>query len=189
MVIPSISINRRALLGRLTARGVAAAAGASLVGLAGSRGARAANDVPNGIKFSNVAICVASLEHSARFYREVLGFTPMDRRQFEGAIFGRQLSLGGPAKLANQIIALGDLRIELIQYDKPKYSGAAIHAPTNQPGLTHLAFRFKDLDKVLGAVPKFGGTVLEETRIKLGTLDVVFCTDPDNVRLELGSVT
>lgn len=176
-------LTRRFLVGTLVPGGFFAGS----FGMSASAADEAA--APNGAAFANLGLCVTHLDRSVAFYRNALGFSAGDKHDFEGEMFARQLSLGKAAKLTGQMVTLGTLRIELIQYHVPQYTGAAVKASTNQPGLTHLSFRFRDLNKVVEAIPKFGGQVFPETKIRFGKLDVLFGADPDNVRLELGSVT
>jgi predicted enzyme related to lactoylglutathione lyase len=59
----------------------------------------------------------------------------------------------------------------------------------NQLGLTHLSVRVDDVDAVAAVVEARGGSVVSGTRTILGdgetSLDLVYCTDPDGVRIEL----
>ncbi len=59
----------------------------------------------------------------------------------------------------------------------------------NQLGLTHLSVRVDDIDTVAEAVESLGGTVVAGTRTTMelpgASLDFVYCTDPDGVRIEL----
>jgi len=56
----------------------------------------------------------------------------------------------------------------------------------NQLGLTHLSFRVDDLEAVAQKIEEMGGTVHTGTRTTFGpTLDFIYCTDPDGVRIEL----
>ena len=59
----------------------------------------------------------------------------------------------------------------------------------NQLGLTHLSIRVDDIDATAAAIESLGGSVVRSTRTALPfgdvTLDFVYCTDPDGVRIEL----
>jgi lactoylglutathione lyase len=59
----------------------------------------------------------------------------------------------------------------------------------NELGLTHLSLRVDDVEATATTVEALGGTVVRTTRtsIPLGhtTLEFVYCTDPDGVRIEL----
>ena len=65
--------------------------------------------------------------------------------------------------------------------------GPAEARPMNQPGLTHMAVRVEDLDETLREIERFGGRVLDKTRIYNPVFDahLVYVTDPDGTRLEL----
>jgi len=62
-------------------------------------------------------------------------------------------------------------------------SGVFSHYGINALGLTHLGV--EDVDQVAAAIAAAGGTVHEETRTTLGSLDFVYCSDPDGTRVEL----
>jgi predicted enzyme related to lactoylglutathione lyase len=52
-----------------------------------------------------------------------------------------------------------------------------------------LSIRVDDVDAVAEMVERLGGTVVAATRTTFGTtLDFVYCTDPDGVRIELMNI-
>ena len=59
----------------------------------------------------------------------------------------------------------------------------------NQLGLTHLSIRVDDVAAVAATLEALGGTVLADSRTTFdlpgASLDFVYCTDPDGVRIEL----
>ncbi len=52
-------------------------------------------------------------------------------------------------------------------------------------GLTHLSFWVDELDPLIDTLVSLGGTLLPETRLTMGPLDLVFLADPDGTRVEL----
>ena len=80
-------------------------------------------------------------------------------------------------------------KVELLDYASPGTTGSAERRPMNQLGLTHLSLRVDDVGAVAATIESLGGTVVRSTRTTLdfdGTsLDFLYCTDPDGVRIEL----
>jgi catechol 2,3-dioxygenase-like lactoylglutathione lyase family enzyme len=137
--------------------------------------------------FSHLGICVSDLERSLRFYCEALGFSAAESHVV-GDEFGRLMELEGVA-LRSQFVRRDGVAIELLQYSSPAVVGEPVRRPMNQLGLTHLSVRVDDVEAVAAAVARLGGTVVTGTRTTFDlagtTLDFVYCTDPDGVRIEL----
>ena len=60
----------------------------------------------------------------------------------------------------------------------------------NQLGLTHLSLRVDDVEAAAATIEALGGTVVRPDpdhlrRSVRSSLDFVYCTDPDGVRIEL----
>jgi lactoylglutathione lyase len=79
--------------------------------------------------------------------------------------------------------------VELLGFTEPGTTGEGGRRPMNQLGLTHFSLRVDDVEAVAAAIVALGGSVVDGTRttFDLGgaTLDFVYCTDPDGVRIEL----
>lgn len=134
--------------------------------------------------FSHFGICVSDLERSTRFYCEGLGFEAAEAHAV-GDEFGPLMELDG-VSLRSQFLRRDAVAIELLHFTTPDQIGEAVRRPMNQLGLTHLSLRVDDVDAVAETVERLGGTVVAETRTRFGsTLDFVYCTDPDGVRIEL----
>jgi hypothetical protein len=54
-------------------------------------------------------------------------------------------------------------RLELLWYSDPECTSTERHRPMNRVGLTHLAFRVRDLDGLCAQIEDAGGTVLPST--------------------------
>ena len=132
---------------------------------------------------SHIAVCASDLDHSIRFYTEVFGFA-LDQRIDIGAPFETLTELP-PIKGSAAFLNKDGVRLELVSYQTPEMIGPAERPPMNQLGLTHLAFTVTDLDAVIGRMAANGGTVIDQTRVSTPAGDLIFCTDPDGVRLEL----
>ncbi len=139
------------------------------------------------VTFSHLGICVSDVERSVRFYCEGLGFEAAEVHQV-GSEFGRLMELED-VRVESRFVRGHGMAIELLAYQSPGHIGEPVRRPMNQLGLTHLSVRVDDVDAVAATVAALGGVVLTETRttFEMGTttLDFVYCTDPDGVRIEL----
>jgi len=137
--------------------------------------------------FSHLGICVSDLDASLRFYCEGLGFTEVAAHEV-GEEFAALMEVEG-VRLRSRMITKDGVTVELLGFDAPGVTGDGARRPMNQLGLTHLSLRVDDVDAVAATVEALGGTVVRATRtgLPLGevTLDFVYCTDPDGVRIEL----
>jgi catechol 2,3-dioxygenase-like lactoylglutathione lyase family enzyme len=141
------------------------------------------------LSFSHVGICVSDLDRSIRFYCQGLGFELVESHTV-GTEFGKLMEVEGNIVLQSRFVTRDGVRIELLRFDEPGYQGPAARRPMNQLGLTHLSVRVQDVDAVAASIRELGGTVFAHTRTKFSnpdgsTMDFVYCTDPDGVRIEL----
>jgi len=87
------------------------------------------------------------------------------------------------------MIARDGVTLELLGFDSPGVTGDGVRRPMNQVGLTHLSLRVDDVEALAATIEALGGAVIRSTRttMDLGgvTLDFLYCTDPDGVRIEL----
>ncbi len=136
------------------------------------------------ISVSHFGICVTDLERATRFYTRVLGFE-VSHGVKAGPPFD-VLSELPDMDLAATFLVRDGVMIELLCYESPTAVGSPERRPMNQIGLTHMAISVDDIDAVADRIAEQGGQVLSSTRVDLpdkGSL--MFCTDPDGVRLEL----
>jgi predicted enzyme related to lactoylglutathione lyase len=139
-----------------------------------------------GVKVSHVGVCVADMARSARFYTEALGFTEE-----------YYLDVGPPGDACDVLTELPGLscrvgffqqdgiRIELCTYTSPAVVGPAERRAMNQLGLTHLSLIVEDLDATAARIAEYGGEVHGHTRIMTPHGAMIFCSDPDGIRIEL----
>lgn len=137
------------------------------------------------LRLTHLGICVADLEVSLRFYRDVLGFVETGRFRGQGDPTATVLELPQDVDLEAVYLERDGWRIELLYYRVPGALGSGDPAAMNARGLTHLSFRVDDLDAVLEQVVEYGGRVLAHTRTGTGPAAVLFVTDPDGTRVEL----
>jgi lactoylglutathione lyase len=188
--VTSIFDKEAAIVGRRTLLGsIAGVAGSVLIGKSalGAEG----NGIGVSAEFIHVPTCVSNLERSTRFYIEVFGFEKrMKMVETGGALMNKMMELEG-TQLKAQMIGLGGLQLELLEFVSPPSKGPNTRRAMNQLGLGALAFRVKDLEGILKAIRDHGGAVVDQSRIQLsgpdspGPATIVFCTDPDGTRLEL----
>jgi predicted enzyme related to lactoylglutathione lyase len=75
---------------------------------------------------------------------------------------------------------------ELLQMTSPPCFGPRERRPMDQLGLTHLAFWVDDIDQGAARVRAAGGKSHESTRTTFRSgVEMIYCTDPDGVRVEL----
>jgi len=135
-------------------------------------------------RFSHIGICVQDIEQSIRFYRDALAFSVAENYQIGNEV-GRTMEVDG-VTLRSQFLRREDgISLELLCFDTPDCFGPRERRAMNQYGLTHLSFWVDDLDAALEKVRAAGGTVHSHTDNDLGYIRLIFCTDPDGVRVEL----
>jgi glyoxylase I family protein len=137
-------------------------------------------------RLSHIGICVAELDRSVRFYRDVLGFVELSRLQVKGPEAARLLDIEG-GELQAVYLERDGTRIELLYYPVVGHQGTEQPQPMNRLGFTHLSLRIADLDALLTAIESAGGHRLSHTRVdneSWGT-HAMFVTDPDGLRIEL----
>jgi len=135
------------------------------------------------VTFSHIGVCVSDMERSKRFYTEALGFK-IDHVVDAGAPF-HLMSEVPELKLHATFMTLGAVMIELLYHEIPRAVGPAERRPMNQLGLTHLSIVIDDIATVSDLIERYGGHALSQTRVKTPVGDMMFCTDPDGVRIEL----
>jgi catechol 2,3-dioxygenase-like lactoylglutathione lyase family enzyme len=133
--------------------------------------------------FSHYGVCVSDMEASTRFYVEALGYTKAEDFTV-GSEFAVLMGLD-EVTLTSQFLEKDGARLELLSFAVPEPVGDKVMRPINKLGLTHLSFRVDDVDAAAALVAEHGGTVHPETRTTMGTLDFVYCSDPDGTRVEL----
>ena len=138
--------------------------------------------------WSHIGICVSDLERSMRFYCEAFGFVASDSYDVGNEYRGlMEMEPDKDVRLLSRFLQHeGPTRIELLYFASPASDGSRTRRRMNQFGLTHINFRVKDdLDAVLAKIRALGGQVHDHTRTRVGTVDVVYCSDPDGVRIEV----
>lgn len=135
---------------------------------------------------SHLGLCVTDLARAERFWCDGLGFERAERYELTDTIapgLAEALEVPAPVDLVSQMIVLGEMKIELLDYRTPAVEGTP-SATRRQLGLTHLSFWVDDVDAAAQRLVEFGGTILPTTRTNPG-IAIQFLTDPDGTRVEL----
>jgi catechol 2,3-dioxygenase-like lactoylglutathione lyase family enzyme len=137
------------------------------------------------IRLTHVGICVANMERSLRFYRDLLGFGFEHDLHVEGEPSDTLLQLRGVV-LDAAYLARDGVRIELLRFASPAPPAPRVRS-MHEHGLTHLSFRVADLDATLTALRAAGERILEETVIRIPEFGAAACmiVDPDGQLIEL----
>jgi glyoxylase I family protein len=136
---------------------------------------------------SHIGICVSDLAVSLRFYCEGLGFTEVASHEV-GEEFAVLMEVEG-VRLRSRMIAKDGVTLELLGFDFPGVTGDGGRRPMNRIGFTHLSLKVDDVEGTAAVIESLGGVVVRSTRTTFAfgdsTLDFLYCTDPDGVRIEL----
>jgi catechol 2,3-dioxygenase-like lactoylglutathione lyase family enzyme len=137
----------------------------------------------SGMMFSHIGVCVSDMERSRRFYTEALGFTVSHSIE-AGAPF-HVLTEMSELKLLATFMTRDGIMVELLYNERPPTIGPAERRPMNQLGLTHLSFTVTDMEATTERIARYGGHVYPHTKVTGPAGDMMFCTDPDGIRIEL----
>ena len=144
----------------------------------------------DGIRVSHVALAVADMEISTRFYAEGLGFEPSPDWE-SGDEVAEVSEVKPPVRLRSRYLTKGGFRLELLNWLSPPVEGVASEA-RNQRGLTHLAFRVDDIEGTEARLLELGGTPIPAAHSRVpgrtaqgGQFALAALCDPDGIRIEL----
>jgi len=143
------------------------------------------------VQLSHRGVCVSDLAASERFYRDALDFADhQDYGLIQGPDMAKTMQLPDVQVYAKMLKHPGGQVIELLNFVQPLASGSRERRSPLQHGLFHLAFYVDDIDAQARRIAQAGGHVLEHTRTQIAQANVnmIYCTDPDGVRIELVSI-
>src|SRR5262245_61122788 len=138
------------------------------------------------LRMTHVGICVADVERSIRFYRDLLGFAYRSELRVQGEPSDTLLRLRGVDLHATYLERDGT-RIELLHYVSPGAVGTDTPREMNARGLTHLSLRVDNLSDTLATLRAGGVRVLDDTLIDIPDFGAaaIFISDPDGTLIEL----
>lgn len=136
-------------------------------------------------------LCVHDIDAAARFYESALGFHPVASGGYSaGPWLEATTGLAG-ARLRTRLLRNAQgVALQLVQFASPAPIGVRTRRPMNLLGQTHINFYVRDLEQTLADIHANGGAVHERTRLDAPLEDgtastMIYCTDPDGVRLEV----
>jgi catechol 2,3-dioxygenase-like lactoylglutathione lyase family enzyme len=133
--------------------------------------------------FGVMAITVANLDRSTRFYRDALGFTERNTTSPGGGSFG----------VTARFLEKDGVVLEIVEFASPPPSENSLQPMGRMGILSHLAFNVGSLAETEAAIVASGGAVVEPTRLSMelsgfGPVEIVYARDPDGIWIELISV-
>lgn len=139
------------------------------------------------VTLSHRGLCVADLAASRFFYQEVFGFTPIHQLEgVDGSWLDHAHGIPGCRIDVCGLRNAQGIRLNLISFAHPEPVGPRTRRPMYALGLTHLNFYVRDLHATLGDVHRYGGAVLDHTRLDTPDgISMIHCTDPDGIRVEV----
>ena len=136
-------------------------------------------------RMEHVGIVVDDLTAAIEFFVE-LGLEPGDRGRVEGEWVDRIIALDGTkAELAMLRTPDGHGEIELVKFHSPPPQGGDPHAPSNTPGLRHLAFLVEDIDAVVAGLRARGTELVGELVRYENSYRLCYVRGPEGIIIEL----
>lgn len=135
----------------------------------------------------HTGITVSDLDRSIAFYQDILGFEVSEKVFCSGEMFENITGVPGLEMEVVFVRAPGHI-VELLCFRKPENRGRST-LRTCDSGFMHIAFKVKDIERVVEAVRAGGfeavGPIQTATEGPPMGLRVVYVRDPDGVVLEL----
>jgi catechol 2,3-dioxygenase-like lactoylglutathione lyase family enzyme len=145
--------------------------------------------------FCLIATVVTDLERSTRFYCDGLGFEQLNTTGTGGPQMRALLETSEDPTITARYLRKDGVTLELVYFENPQVadSNGAYRPISLAGGPSHIAINVDDIDAALDIIREHGGQVLEHTRASFDMGDkppiqMILCTDPDGVRIELLSM-
>jgi catechol 2,3-dioxygenase-like lactoylglutathione lyase family enzyme len=136
-------------------------------------------------KLEHVGIVVDDLEAAIEFLVE-LGLEPGGKGLVEGEWVDRIIGLDGTkAELAMLRTPDGHGEIELVKFHSPPTPDGAPQAPSNAPGIRHLAFLVEDIDAVVAGLRARGTELVGELVRYENSYRLCYVRGPEGIIIEL----
>jgi catechol 2,3-dioxygenase-like lactoylglutathione lyase family enzyme len=111
-------------------------------------------------RMEHVGIVVDDLEGAVGFFTE-LGLSLQGEAPVEGNWVDRIVGLEGVrADIALMQTPDGNGRLELVRFRSPEHHGGTASAPSNAPGLRHIAFAVEDIEAVVAGLRALGADLV-----------------------------
>jgi catechol 2,3-dioxygenase-like lactoylglutathione lyase family enzyme len=141
-------------------------------------------DAPTTVAIDHVGIAVVDMQRTIHFYRDLLGMElveqdEVDRQPAYDRIFGLK-----DVKAKGAMLKLGSMQIELFEFEHPRGPEADRNRPVNVPGIYHICFVVKDIDKDYQRL-KAAGVLFHFPPQDFGIAKAAYGRDPDGNVFEL----
>lgn len=141
-------------------------------------------DPPNIVGIDHVGIAVVNMQRTIHFYRDLLGMELVEQDQVNRQpdydhIFGLK-----DVKAKGAMLKLGAMQIELFEFEHPRGPPADRHRPVNVPGIYHICFVVKDINKEYQRL-KLAGVPFHYPPQDFGMAKAAYGRDPDGNVFEL----
>lgn len=138
-----------------------------------------------------IGITVSDVDRSVAFYRDVLGFVPIDEREVSGDDVERLFGVFG-ARVRSARLALGDERIELVEWLAPRGRPYPPDMRSNDHSFQHAAIVVSDMARAYAVLREHrvthastGPQRLPDWNPNAGGIEAFYFRDPDGNFLEL----
>jgi catechol 2,3-dioxygenase-like lactoylglutathione lyase family enzyme len=136
-------------------------------------------------RLEHVGIVVDDLGAAIEFFVE-LGLEPGGTGRVEGEWVGRIIALDKvKAELAMLRTPDGHGEIELVKFHSPPTEAGDPNAPSNAPGLRHLAFLVEDIDAVVAGLKARGTELVGELVRYENSYRLCYVRGPEGIIIEL----
>ncbi len=136
-------------------------------------------------RMEHVGIVVDDLAAAIEFFVD-LGLEPGGKGQVEGEWVDRIIALDGTkAELAMLRAPDGHGEIELVKFHSPPSQGGDPRAPSNTPGLRHLAFLVEDIDTMVAGLRARGAELVGELVRYENNYRLCYVRGPEGIIVEL----
>lgn len=133
----------------------------------------------------HVGFTVSNLDRAVAFYQDTLGFVH-ERTSDLADDFASEVTGLAEARMRVAFMRLGELTLELLEYQRPAAARDAFHS--NTPGHGHLCFQVEEIGDLVERIEAQGGRRLGKvTTIPGGPNQggrVVYVRDPNGVVVE-----
>ena len=136
-------------------------------------------------RMEHVGIVVDDLAAATEFFAE-LGLVVQGEGSVEGRWVDHVVGLEGVrVDLAIMQTPDGNGRLELVKFHSPSSQGDNRHAPTNTPGIRHVAFAVEDIDGVVAGLRARGAELVGELEHYEDIYRLCYVRGPEGIIIEL----
>jgi len=146
-----------------------------------------ATDPPGNVIGAGIEITVADTEQTAKFYRDLLGFTMRVGDSFNGNKLMADTAgvPGAQFRQSSTTIPGSTVRLSLIEFRNTDRKPLQTRVP--DPGTALIQLRVRDIDALVKKLKAGGATVVapDGEPVSMGAIKIAIVRDPNNLYLEL----